>query len=128
MKKILELFFVFSFFMALTSCSNYSEGERVGVITKFSNSGKVFKSYEGELKITPNAASQGMIGQYETFTFSIDNDKTIECATPIDSIKLFVKQGVPVVVNYQQVAYLNLFNNRGNTDYFVKSIIRAKPL
>lgn len=111
--------------VVMSSCSNYSDGERVGIITKFSNSGKVFKSYEGELKVAPNVANQGMIGQYETFKFSLDNDRAVECETPIDSIKVFAQKGIPVVVNYQQTAYLNWFDNRGDTQYFIKSIKRA---
>jgi len=125
MKKIK---FILLLFVAVVSvsCSNYSEGERVGIITKFSNSGRVFKSYEGELKIAPNAANQGMIGQYETFEFSIDNDRTINCVTPIDSIKEFARLGIPVSISYQEVAYLNWFSNRGNTDYFIKSVKRVQ--
>ena len=126
MKKLFGLLMVMITMLVFSSCSDYSSGDRIGIITKFSNSGKVFKSYEGELKVAPNIASQGMIGQYETFAFSIDNDRTVECITPIDSIKLFAEQGIPVVVNYQQVAYLNWWGNRGNTDYFIKSIRRAK--
>ena len=125
MKSFIYLF-VFAFSLLLTSCSNYSEGERIGVITKFSNSGRVFKSYEGELKIAPNVATQGMVGQYETFSFSVDNDKTIACQTPVDSIAKFAREGIPVVINYQQVAYLNWWCNQGNTDYFVKSVSRIK--
>lgn len=124
-KFILILITILSVFL-LTSCTNYSEGERVGIITKFSNSGKVFKSYEGELKIAPNVATQGMVGNYETFYFSIDNDNTIECITPIDSIKLYARLGIPVVVEYQEVIFLNWFDNRGNEDYFVKSIKRIQ--
>lgn len=125
MRKLLGLLMVLITMVVLSSCSNYSDGERVGIITKFSNAGRVFKSYEGELKVAPNVVNQGMIGQYETFRFSIDNDKTVECETPVDSIKLYAQQGVPVVVNYQQVAYLNWWSNRGDTDYFIKSIKRA---
>lgn len=124
-KFILMLIAILAVF-SLTSCANYSEGERVGIITKFSNAGKVFKSYEGELKIAPNVATQGMIGNYETFYFSIDNDNTIKCITPIDSIKLYARLGIPVVVEYQEVAFLNWFGNRGSTDYFIKSIKRIQ--
>ena len=44
--------------MLLTSCSeNYSNGERIGVITQFSESGLVWKSWEGHL----NATQTGII-------------------------------------------------------------------
>ena len=123
MKKII-LFIIIS--LALTSCSKYSEGERVGIITKFSESGRVFKSFEGELKVAPNLANSGMVGQYETFVFSLDNSQSIKCETPIDSIKKFAQKGTPIVINYQEIAYLNWFQNRGNTQHFVKSIVPVK--
>lgn len=122
MKPLKAILCLLVFAIMMVSCENYSTGERVGVITKFSKSGAVFKSHEGELKIAPNVANQGMVGQYETFRFSIDNDKTVECMTPVDSINEWARQGVPVVIQYQQVRYLNWWSNRGDTDYFVKSI------
>lgn len=125
-QKLILMLIAIMVTLSITSCSNYSEGERVGIITKFSQSGKVFKSYEGELKIAPNVATQGMVGNYETFYFSIDNDNTIECITPIDSIKLYARLGIPVVVQYQEVAFLNWFSNRGCTDYFIRSIKRIQ--
>lgn len=126
MKKVIYFLVAILATLSISSCSNYSTGERVGIITKFSESGKIFKSYEGELKIAPNLANSGMVGQYETFDFSIDNDRTVECITPVDSIEKYARLGTPVVVEYQQVMYLNWFSNRGNTDYFVKSITPVK--
>ena len=125
MKNLFALL-LFSLMLMVTSCSNYSSGERVGIITKVSNKGAVWKSDEIQMKIAPNIASQGMVGQYESFECSVDNDKTIECTTPIDSIKLYAQLGIPVVLTYQQVANLNWWNNRGDTDYFVKSVVRTK--
>jgi len=119
---------LFAFIVGLimfVSCTDYSSGDRVGVITKFSKSGLVFKSHEGELKVAPNIASGGMVGQYETFAFSLDRDNTIVCETPVDSIAQFATEGIPVVISYQQVRFLNWWKNRGNTDYFVKSVKRA---
>lgn len=123
MKKI---FIALLVAFTLASCSNYSEGERVGIITKFSKSGAICKSYEGELKIAPNVATAGMVGQYETFHFSLDNDEYVECLTPTDSIEQYAREGIPVVVSYQEVWLLNWFGNRGNTDYFVKSVTPVK--
>jgi hypothetical protein len=117
---------LFSLILMVTSCSNYSSGERVGIITKVSNKGALWKSDEIQMKIAPNIASQGMVGQYENFECSVDNDKTIPCTTPIDSIKLYAQLGIPVVVTYQQVKALNWFGNRGSTDYFVRSVTRTK--
>jgi len=116
------LFFLFVMIL-MVSCTNYSSGERTGIITKFSESGRIFKSYDGELKIAPNAAQSGMIGNYETFEFSIDNDSKIQCETPIDSIFHWARKGIPVTIVYQQTRYLNWWNNRGGTNYFIKMVI-----
>ena len=112
--------------IGFASCtSNYSDGERVGIITKFSNRGLLFKSFEGELKIAPNIGNGGMVGQYESWQFSLDNDNAIGCATSTDSINQYMKEGIPVVAFYQQVSGYNWFNNRGETNYFIRSIRRA---
>ena len=52
------------------SCSeNYSNGERIGVITQFSETGLIFKSYEGHLNVTQTGMNSSV-----PFDFSIDND------------------------------------------------------
>lgn len=112
--------------LVLTSCQNYSSGERVGIITKCSEKGAVMKSFEIEMKISPAVAqSNQMMGNYETFRASIDNDSTIKCETPVDSIKKYISSGTPVIMEYQQVKYYNQFHNRGETDYFIKSVTPA---
>ena len=121
---IIAAFVLITIVALLSSCTNYSTGERTGVITKFSKSGKAFKSWEGELKIAPNIAhGGGMVGQYETFSFSIDNDGTIECKTHTDSILHWARLGKPVTIMYQQTKYLNWWSNRGMTNYFTKEVI-----
>ena len=88
----------------------------------------MFDSWEGEMKVSPGIAQQQqMIGQYETFSFSIDNDKTIECTTHPDSIRLYMMRGEPVIIEYQETKGLNWFNNRGNTNYFIKSVKPIHP-
>lgn len=125
MKKLFGLFMIGLLLLAI-SCSNYSTGERIGIITKVSEKGAIWKSTEVQLKIAPNIASEGMIGQYENFECSVDNDQTIICQTPVDSMKLYAQLGIPVVVSYQQVSMLNWLQNRGETDYFIKSVTRTK--
>lgn len=116
--------------LVFTSCTNnYSTGNRVGIITKFSYKGLMWDSWEGDLKVSPGIANGNsqMIGQYEDFNFSIDNDKKIECKPfTSDSIILYMKLGIPVDVEYQQVKGFNWFHNRGCTDYFVKEVKRLK--
>lgn len=125
MKNFLFLL-VISLSLVLTSCQNYSSGERVGIVTKLSEKGAILKSFEIELKVAPAIAQNNQtMGSYETFFASIDNSDAIKCETPIDSIKSYISKGIPVIVQYQQVKYLNVLNNRGETDYFIKSITPA---
>ena len=128
MKKIIiAITMIFGMVVAFSSCTNnYSQGERVGIITKFSNKGLINKSWEGDLKIAPNIANGGMVGSYEDFLFSIDNDNTISCETSIDTINLYNKLGIPVVVTYQETFGKNWWSNRGDTDHFIRSVKRTK--
>lgn len=58
--------------LALTNCAeNYSNGDRVGMLTKFNKEGVMFKTWEGELNITQT----GMNSAGEPFNFSIDKKK-----------------------------------------------------
>lgn len=61
----------------ITMCSKhglaegYSEGDRIGVIRKFSEKGLIFKSYEGEMML---AMPEGYFGQADTFLFSVPKE------------------------------------------------------
>ena len=107
---------VVSAFM-FTSCSeNYSNGERIGTITRFSNKGIVWKSWEGNLNITQT----GMNSSGEPFEFSMDNDKDQpKIKETIDSA---AQHGWKVKVIYKQVRGWNWWSNRGETNYFVEKV------
>lgn len=102
--------------LTLMSCSNnYSNGERVGTITKFSNRGYWWKSWEGEI-----ALSQSGMNTSSTFEFSIDNDNPDEDV--IKTLDSAATMGWKIEVEYHQVFGLNWFGNRGHTDYFVTGV------
>jgi hypothetical protein len=113
MKKLFLLLVAVIALALLTSCSeNYSNGDRVGYVTKFSEKGMWFKSYEGELNL-----SQTGMNSSGTFQFSIDNDNEPKGLVKlIDSI---AKTGDKVKLTYHEVKGFNWWNNRGHTDYFV---------
>jgi len=68
MKRVLTILSLSA--LVLTSCSeNYSNGERIGVITQFSKTGVVWKSHEGHLNVTQTGMNSSV-----PFDFSIDND------------------------------------------------------
>lgn len=66
---------------SLSACApNYSEGERVGVITKFSNKGLVFKSWEGSLNQGGTKRVSNGDGGYNTVANAVGfnvSDETI---------------------------------------------------
>ncbi len=105
-------FIIFGF---INSTENYSEGERIGFLTKFSHKGRFFKSWEGELNLTQTGMNTSSL-----FEFSIDNDA--ENAEVIKQIDLAVNNGWKVKLTYHETYFKNWLNNRGETNYFVKSI------
>jgi len=93
---------------------NYSNGERIGLVTNFSKSGVFWKSWEGELNLTQTGMNSN---GFKPFKFSIDNDKEqSELIAKIDSAVTF---GWKVKLVYHQTFGWNWFNNRGETNYFV---------
>lgn len=99
--------------LCLTSCSeNYSNGERIGVITQFSNTGVVFKSHEGHLNVTQTGMNSSV-----PFDFSIDNDR--EDPALIATIDSAAQYGWKVKLVYHETCGKNWFGNRGATDHFV---------
>jgi hypothetical protein len=102
--------------MLMSSCSeNYSNGERVGMITKFTERGLIWKSYEGHL----NATQTGM-NSAEGFDFSVDNDKNDPVV--IATLDSAASLGWKIKLEYHEVAGFNWFGNRGATDYFVNKV------
>ncbi len=110
MKKILALVLGVVLF---TSCSeNYSNGERIGVVTQFSKTGVVFKSNEGHLNVTQTGMNSSV-----PFDFSIDNDnEPLGLIQTIDSAAQF---GWKVKLVYHETFGKNWFGNRGETSHFV---------
>jgi hypothetical protein len=113
MKKL----FVFAIgAMLFTSCTeNYSNGERVGMITKFSEKGLVYSSWEGSLNTTQTGMNSA-----EPFEFSVDND--VNDPKVIATLDSAATEGWKVKIKYHETFGKNWFNNRGETNYFVKEV------
>lgn len=99
--------------ITLASCSeNYSNGERIGLVTQFSKSGQFWKSWEGHLNMTQTGMNSST-----PFDFSIDNDNEPDGLVKIiDSAANF---GWKVKIVYHQTNGKNWFSNRGETSHFV---------
>jgi hypothetical protein len=111
-----KLFLLFSIAILFASCTeNYSNGERIGMITKFSKKGLIWSSWEGILNITQtgmNSANQ--------FEFSVDND--VNDPKVIATLDSAATYGWKVKVKYHETFGKNWLNNRGETNYFVKEV------
>lgn len=87
----------------------YSEGNRAGVLMKFSKKGYIFKTYEGELNIggignIPNTAQMNQIWEFSV-------------TKPAIADTLMQLEGRKVSLHYREVVK-NLFW-QGETHYFV---------
>ena len=96
--------------------NTYSEGNRSGILQKFSKKGSVFKTYEGELIMTSIASTGNTTIASEKFYFSV-KDETV-------AKSLFALEGQHVTLHYQQKRGHLPWS--GETDYFVNGIVPEK--
>lgn len=102
--------------LMLTSCSeNYSNGERIGVITQFSETGLIWKSWEGHLNVTQTGMNSSV-----PFDFSIDNDSPNQVV--INTLDSAAQYGWKVKLVYHETAGKNMFSNRGETNHFITKV------
>jgi len=115
MKKLI-LIVIASTTMMLMGCSeNYSNGERIGLVTQFSETGIIWKSWEGHLNVTQTGMNSSV-----PFDFSVDNDKPEpEVIALLDSA---AQNGWKVKLVYHETMGWNWFNNRGNTSHFITKV------
>jgi hypothetical protein len=114
--KLLLLAAASAFFMS--SCTeNYSNGERIGMITQFSKTGLVFKTHEGHLNLTQTGMNSSST---KPFDFSVDRDNEDDkVVSVLDSAATY---GWKVKIKYHEVFGWNWFSNRGETDHFVSDV------
>ena len=72
----------------------YSDGERFGLLQKFSRKGNVFKTYEGEMILSSVQGNNNVTIASEKFFFSVDNKTVADQLTRL--------QGRHVTVHYKQ--------------------------
>ena len=101
----------------LVGCSeNYSNGERIGLVTQFSKRGMIWKTYEGHLNITQTGMNSA-----DGFDFSIDGSK--EDPKIVALLDSAASYGWKVKLIYHQTFGKNWFGARGETNYFIDSVI-----
>ena len=108
------------FAATLTSCKeHFSDGERVGTVTRFSNAGVFWDSWDGDLNLTQT----GMNSAGEPFAFSFDNDRSDQDSL-INLVNDAQRNGWKIKIIYHQVwGMKNVFDNRGESDYFVDDVV-----
>ena len=88
--------------LLLTACGpNYSNGNRIGTITAFSNKGLIWKSWEGELlsgglreESTPDGKGKQSVANI--IGFNVSDPEMVQ------KIQLAVETGRPVRIRYSQ--------------------------
>lgn len=119
MKKYLFIFMSLICMLCMTSCKeHFSDGERVGTVTKFSQAGVIWDSWDGDLNLTQT----GMNSAGEPFTFSFDNDRDDQDSL-INLVNDAQRYGWKIKIVYHQVWGLkNVLHNRGESDFFVDDV------
>jgi hypothetical protein len=90
----------------------YSDGERFGLLQKFSRKGNVFKTYEGELILSSVRGNANVAIASEKFYFSVGNKNVAD--------QLMRLQGRNVTVHYEQKN--GTLPWRGESEYIVDSV------
>jgi hypothetical protein len=108
----LVLFLLLGIFVYWRYYFTYSEGNRFGVLQKFSRKGNLFKTYEGELILSSVRGNQNVPIASEKFYFSVTDDAVAQ--------KLNSLQGQGVTVHYKQKNSAAFW--RGDSEYIVDSV------
>lgn len=96
----------------------YSEGNRAGVLIKFSKKGNIFKTYEGELTIAIGINPDTKTGLVNnTWPFSVKDKDVAE--------QLSHLEGRSVSLHYREIKHA--FSWQGETNYFVDKVEEVKP-
>lgn len=122
MKKILtsSLFIVLAIFAVWFWWKfyyTYSDGNRTGILQKFSHKGNIFKTYEGELVMNSIIVNGNAPVGSEKFYFSV-SDKNL-------GKQMMNYEGKKVVVMYEQKN--GTLPWRGDSPYIVDSIKVTEP-
>lgn len=110
--SILIIILVFAGWFYWKFYFTYSDGNRSGLLQKFSRRGNVFKTYEGELLLNSFVVNGATPLSSEKFLFSVANKKLGE--------KMNSYEGKKVVIHYNQKN--GTLPWRGDTEYIVDSV------
>lgn len=116
LRSALMGFAILATVMATSGCagcgSGYSEGDRVGVVTKFSRRGLIWKSWEGEMTLTGFRPTENGAMVANLWQFSADDQIAAE-------ISKAMQTGGPLKLTYRQWAIAPSFQD---TDYNITKV------
>ena len=107
--------------LGTTGCTaTYSEGDRAGIVTKWSHKGFISKSWEGQLAMD-NFRPAGDGGTSNSFEFTVRDENT----DVQQAMKEALKTGDRVELHYKQVFMHNPFMR--DSDYEIQSVTVLGP-
>jgi hypothetical protein len=119
------LFIIFAIlgvlFLGMYGCATvtYSEGTRVGVVTKFSSKGVFFKTWEGELSILGTTTNEQGVLIPNVWPFSVNDEASVA------AVQSAMRSGRRVELHYKQ-KYMTL-PWRGDTTYLITKVDALEP-
>lgn len=105
-----------SFLVYWNYYNTYSEGNRSGILQKFSKKGNIFKTYEGELIMSSIASTGNVTIASEKFYFSVTSDSLAQV--------LFNMEGKHVTLHYEQKR--KHLPWKGESDYYVSGLVKTE--
>lgn len=109
---ILVLLLIFGGWFYWKYYFTYSDGNRTGLLQKFSHKGNAFKTYEGELVLSGFNVNNAQPMSTEKFYFSVENQGV--------ATKMAGLEGQKVVLHYEQKNGAIFW--RGDSEYIVDSV------
>jgi hypothetical protein len=119
-KIILGLLVILVAYLSFIYFATYSEGDRAGKIVKISQTGVIFKTWEGQLDLGTFGAVKSSNFASETFEFSIDGDNKIL----IEKLRKAQLTGERVLLKYEE-KYAKI-PWKGSTKYIVVDVMVNK--
>lgn len=108
---IIIILLIFSGWFYWKFFTTYSDGNRTGLLQKFSHKGNIFKTYEGELVLSSVIGNTISPLSSEKFYFSVEDESTAR--------KLMDFEGQKVILHYKEKNGVLFW--RGDTRYMVDS-------
>lgn len=112
--------------LSLTGCFDYSDGDRAGVITKFSHKGLMCKTWEGSMNLggmrkERKAAGTDEDGDTQYIDTMVPNtfDFTVEDLSLLPQIEAAMESGKRVQLHYRQEMFTLC---RSDSNYFITAV------